>query len=42
MPSSRAKAVQQTATSSSGTITVPLRDIAQLLDPDPAPFRRAS
>ena len=39
MPSSRAKAVQQTATSSSGTITVPLRDIAQLLDPDPAPFR---
>ena len=41
MPSSRAKAVQQTATSSSGTITVPLRDIAQLLDPDPAPFRKS-
>ena len=43
MPSSRklAKAVQHTATSSSGTITVPLRDIAQLLDPDPAPFRKS-
>ncbi len=39
MQSSRAKPLQPTTTSN-GTITVPLRDIAQLLDPDPAPFRQ--
>jgi hypothetical protein len=39
MQSSQAKPLQPTTTSN-GTITVPLRDIAQLLDPDPAPFRQ--
>jgi len=39
MQSSQAKPLKPTTTTSSGTITVPLRDIAQLLDPDPPPFR---
>jgi hypothetical protein len=39
MQSSQGKVHKPTTTASSGTITVPLRDIAQLLDPDPPPFR---
>ena len=39
MQSSQAKPLQPTTTSN-GTITVPLRDVAQLLDPNPAPFRQ--
>jgi hypothetical protein len=39
MQNSQAKASQQNPTPPGATITVPLRDLCQLLDPDPGPFR---